>query len=158
FRDSFSYLPEGSFGYGSYGGAGAQIGAGFGSIGGLPGGGFAGFFGGGQVAALGQIPRINNTSIAGITQALNRRSSLTLAGAFSIVHFSDNSQGFINSQQVSGQAGYNYEISRKNQIALIYGYQSFRYPAAIGVNFKSQVVNVLFGHRISGRMDLVLGG
>jgi hypothetical protein len=158
FRDSFSYLPEGSFGYGSYGGTGLTLGTGFGGIGtGLPGGGLGAFFGGGQFAALGQIPRINNTSVVDITQALSRRSAVTLAGAFSIVHFSDNPQGFINSQQVSGQAGYSYEISRKNQVALVYGYQAFRYPAAVGLNFNSHVINVLFGHRISGRMDLVLG-
>lgn len=159
FRDSFSYLPEGSFGYGAYGGTGATSGTGFGGIGGgLPGGGFGGFFGGGQFGALGQVPRINNTSILDVVQALSRRSALTVAGAFSLVHFSDNSLGFINSQQVSGQAGYSYEISRKNQIAVLYGYQAFRYPAAVGVNFNSHLINVLFSRRISGRMDLVLGG
>jgi hypothetical protein len=159
FRDSFSYLPEGSFGYGAYGGTGAASGTGFGGVGGgLPGGGFSGFFGGGQFGAIGQVPRVNNTSIVDVVQALSRRSSLTLAGAFSLVHFSDNPQGFINSQQVSGQAGYSYQISRKDQVALLYGYQAFRYPAAVGVNFNSHVINVLFSRRISGRMDLVLGG
>jgi len=109
FRDSFSYLPEGSFGYGAYGGTGAASGTGFGGVGGgLPGGGFSGFFGGGQFGAIGQVPRVNNTSIVDVVQALSRRSSLTLAGAFSLVHFSDNPQGFINSQQVSGQAGYSH--------------------------------------------------
>src|SRR5205823_4934463 len=62
-RDSFSYLPEGSFGYGSYGGAGNYLG--LGGIGNTtPGGGIGGtefnFFGPGQFASIGQQPRINN--------------------------------------------------------------------------------------------------
>src|SRR5689334_16016402 len=96
FRDSFSYLPEGSFGFGSYGGTGVALNSGYGiGGGGLPGGGFGGFFGGVQSGGVGQIPRIDNTSIVDVTQALSRRSALTLAGSFGVVHFTDNSQGFI---------------------------------------------------------------
>jgi hypothetical protein len=65
---------------------------------------------------------------------------------------------FLNSQQSSGQAGYNYQISRSDQIGLLYGYQSFHFPTSIAGDFRTQVFHVLYGHRISGRMDLVLGG
>src|SRR6266849_10009582 len=63
-RDSFSYLPEGSFGGGAFGGAaGAQLGAGGIGNGFLGGGVFGrsnlGFFGGGQFGSLGQEPRIS---------------------------------------------------------------------------------------------------
>src|SRR5438874_1617743 len=53
-RDSFSYLPEGAFGYGSYGGSGALGGVGGGGLGGVGGGlgigsvGGSTFFGPGQ--------------------------------------------------------------------------------------------------------------
>src|SRR5947199_5819400 len=68
-RDSFSYLPEGMFGFGSFGGAGALPGLG---IGGSPlGGGLGNFFGPGQFASLQQQPRLTNVSLAEIRQSLS---------------------------------------------------------------------------------------
>jgi hypothetical protein len=156
-RDSFSYLPEGLFGYGSYGGVGGI--AGLGAIGGgIVGGGLNGFFGPGQFGSLGQEPRITNVAIADVTQSLSPRSSVTAAGSYGLVHFVDSDSGFINSRQTVAQVGYDYQISRKDQVGLIYGYQAFRYPAEVGTDFHSHIINVLYGHRVSGRMDLVLGG
>jgi hypothetical protein len=156
-RDSFSYFPEGSFGYGAYGGAG--------SIGGLSGGGLAGgglggstFFGSGQFASIGQTPRISNTALGQVTESLSPRASVTMTGSYGLVHYLDNTLGFINSRQIAAQAGYNYELNRKDQVALVYGYQSFQYPSSFGADFNSHVINVLYGHRVSGRMDVVLGG
>src|SRR5207302_1896650 len=81
-------LPEGMFGFGSYGGAGALPGLGIG--GGSLGGGFGNFFGPGQFAALQQQPRLTNVSLADITQALSPRSKVTIAGSYGLVHFIDN--------------------------------------------------------------------
>src|SRR5213593_3356187 len=127
-RDSFSYLPEGMFGFGSYGGAGALPGLGIG--GGSLGGGFGNFFGPGQFAALQQQPRLTNVSLAEIRQSLSPRSKVTLAGSYGLVHFIDNSFGFVNSRQVGAQAGYNYLLSRRDQVGVAYGYQAFRYPGS----------------------------
>jgi len=163
-RDSFSYLPEGMFGFGSFGGAGALSGIG----GGFLGGGLGNFFGPGQFASLQQQPRLTNVSVADITQAFSPRSTVTVAGSYGLVHFIDNSFGFINSRQVAAQAAYNYLLSRKDQVGLAYGYQAFRYPGGTGTqpgslvpvalpHFNTHLVNLLYGRRISGRMDLVLG-
>ena len=160
-RDSFSYFPEGSFGYGAYGGAGTVGGlGGIGGGGGLAGGGLGGstFFGSGQFASIGQTPRISNTALAQVTESLNPRSSVTMTGSYGLVHYLDNTLGFINSRQIAAQVGYNYQLNRSDQVALVYGYQSFRYPSSFGSNFNSHVINALYGHRISGRMDVVLGG
>jgi hypothetical protein len=83
---------------------------------------------------------------------------VTAAGSYGLVHFTDSTQGFINSQQAGGQAGYNYSISRKDQIAVTYGFQSFHFPGEVGAdNFTTQVVQGMYGHRVSGRMDFVIG-
>jgi hypothetical protein len=156
-RDSFSYLPEGLFGYGSYGGVGGM--SGLGAIGGgIVGGGLNGFFGPGQLASFGHEPRITNVALADVAQSLSPRSFVTAAGSYGVVHFINNDSGFINSRQFVAQGGYDYQISRKDQVGLVYGYQEFRYPTEVGADFHSHVVNVLYGHRISGRLDLVLGG
>jgi hypothetical protein len=161
-RDSFSYLPEGSFGYGSYGGSsGFQLGlGGLGEGMGILGTGFLGHTGlsSQQIGSLGQEPRITNSAIVDVVQGLSPRSSVTAAGAYEIVHFTGDSQGFINSRQAAAQAGYSHSVSKKNQVALSYGFQSFHFPSEAGAeNVTSHVVQAMFGHRVSGRMDLVMG-
>ena len=160
-RESFSYLPEGSFGYGSYAGSGGyQLGlGGIGGVGGgITAGPLAGFFGGGQFGSLGQTPRITDMTLGEFSENLSPRSSVTLAGSYGLVHFTDDAAGFINSRQISGQAGYNYQINRRDQLSIVYGYQGFRYPNLAGESFTTNLWNVLYGHRISGRLDLVVGG
>jgi hypothetical protein len=158
-RDTFSYLPEGSFGYGTYGGSGAyQAGLGGGTGGGIAGGVLNGIFGPGQFGSLGQQPRITNSAIVDVTESLTPRSSFTVAGGYGLVHFTGgNTGGLINSRQTSAQAGYNYQLNRKDQIAFVYGFQDFQYPNIPGSSFTTHTGHVLYGHRISGRMDLLLG-
>ena len=163
-RDSFSYLPEGSFGYGSYGGAGGfQLGlGGLGQgMGGMMGSGFGGHYGvlgSQQLGSLGQAPRITNVALVDVVQGLSPRSSVTAAGSFGLVHFTDSTEGFINSRQAGAQAGYSYQLSKKNQIAFSYGFQSFHFPAEVGSDdVTAHVVQAMYGHRVSGRMDLIVG-
>jgi hypothetical protein len=159
-RDDFSYLPEGAFGAGSFGGVGGL--GGMGSGGGITSG-VEEFFGPGQLGSLGQAPRITNVSIVHVAQSLSRRTSLTLTGSYGLVHYTDNTAlvngiSLLDSRQTSAQAGYNYQLNRKDQIALVYGFQEFRYPGPVGSSFTTQLINALYGHRISGRLDFVIGG
>lgn len=158
-RDEFSYLPEGAFGYGAYGESGAyNLGlGGLGYIGGAVGQGLGGIFTLGEFGALGQAPRYSNISILDLEQGLSKRSSLTLAAGYGLIRFTGNSPNFIDSNQITGQAGYDYQISRRSQIALVYGFQQFQYPNLPGSSFHTHVGQFLYGYRISGRLDLVLG-
>jgi hypothetical protein len=171
-RDAFSYLPEGSFGYGTFGGAGAyDTGLPFTGPGsGLSGGGFGsgGFFGGGTFGTLGQASRITNVALVEGIQALSPRSSVTLAGSYSLTHFTEDTTQVINgvpttlalidSHQISAQAAYNYQVSRHDQLGVLYGFQHFQYPEQLSGDFTAHLWQILYGHRISGRMDLTLGG
>jgi hypothetical protein len=152
-RDSFSYLPEGNFG-GAYGSAGS---AGAGSLGSTS---FGAFFGGSTLASFGLAPRIVNVSMADVEESLTPRSSVTAAGAYSFTHFygSDVTTGtpFLGVKQISAQAGYNHLVSAHTQVALVYGYQDFNYSVG-GTSFHSHVVQGMYGHRITGRMDFLLG-
>lgn len=152
-RDSFSYLPEGNFGA-SYGALGT---AGITSLGESA---FSSFFGGTQLGTLGLAPRILNLSLADLSESLTPKSAITATGGYSFTHFygSDQVSGtsFIGDSQVIAQAGYNRVLTSHTQVALVYGYQAFDFSIN-GTAFHSHVIQGMYGHRISGRMDLLLG-
>jgi hypothetical protein len=152
-RDSFSYLPEGNFG-GSYGSLGSQ---GIASLGNSA---FGGFFGGSSIGTLGLAPRILNLSLADISENLTPKSAITAAGGYAFTHFYGNDvatgASFIGSSQTSAQVGYNRILTSHTQIALAYGYQGFDF-SVLGTAFHSHIIQGMYGHRISGRMDLLLG-
>jgi hypothetical protein len=166
-RDSFNYLPEGTFGYGSYGGMG-----GFDSTGGLggvgPGSGIGGGLGGTTPPGFGGVgygtygvqPQVYNTTVVDVDQALSARSSVTLAGGYSIGHYLDQSSSpfpLFNYQQTTAQAGYDRLLNPRDQVAFSYAFQQFHYPEQSGVgSIEAHVFNVLYGHRITGRLNFVV--
>lgn len=158
-RDALSYLPEGSFTFGTYGGTPglgiANVGIGMGdSGGGLPG---SQSFGNGQLGSVGLIPRISNTAIADAVQSLTPRTAITVAGGFSNAHFFDDTHQLINSDQTTVQAGFSHLLNRHDQFGAIYGYQLFRFPQISGGQVQSHIVNLRWSHTISGRMSLLAG-
>ena len=152
-RDSFSYLPEGDFG-GAYGSTGSQ---GIGSLGGTA---FSSFWSGTAMGTLGLAPRMMNVSIADISENLTPKSAITVAGGYAFTHFYGNDvstgSAFIGSAQTSAQVGYNRQLTSHTQIALVYGYQGFDF-SVLGTAFHSHIIQAMYGHRISGRLDLLLG-
>ena len=157
-RDSFSYLPDGSFSVGTFGGVpgfGLATGGGTGSLGGgLPG---AHLFGSGALGSIGDIPRLANTAILDAVQAINPVSAITAAVGFSNAHFYDPTNTLLNSDQVTVEAGYSHLVSRHDQIGLIYAYQLFQFPEDTGGQFYNHIVNVRWKHHITGRMSLTAG-
>jgi hypothetical protein len=168
-RDSFSYLPEGAFGFGAYGGEGAYN-EGLGSLGagmlgaGAFGGQTSAFSGGGDIS-VGQVPRLTNLGLADIVEELTPKSSVTLAAGYGLVHFygdlnsvggTDENISFIGSSEFTAQAAYDRVLNPKDQVALIYGYQAFNF-STVDAAFHSNIVELMYGHRISGRMDFMIG-
>jgi hypothetical protein len=168
-RDSASYLPDGSFGFGAFGGAGGGgLGNSFGggglSEGNLGGGGGAGGgggfpgLGGETFGGVGNVPRLTNATIVDIHQSLSPRSAITLAGSYGILHFTSSAPDLIDTRQVSGQAGYNYTVSRRSTLGVMYGYRNFSFPEQGSGRFQTHLMHVLYGYQLSGRMSLLIGG
>jgi hypothetical protein len=171
-RDSFSYLPEGTFGFGAFGGSGAYS-LGLGSLGaGMLG---SSAFGSGSSAVLsqgslplGQVPRLTNLGLADIVENLSPKSSVTLAAGYGLTHFYGTlnedlggtttplNTSFIGSREFTGQLAYDRVLNPKDQVALSYGYQAFDFSTS-GTAFHSNVIQAMYGHRISGRMDFLIG-
>jgi hypothetical protein len=157
FRDSAEYLPEGTFGGSSFGGSLSGGGLGQGGLGQGTGGNRLGFFGQGVFGALGTSPHVSNLSVLEMVDTLSPRSSFTLSGGFRWLHFMNNAGGLLlDSQQTTAQAGYNYQINRRNKIALVYGFQHVLFPMAGTGSFESHVAHFVYGYQVSGRMDLTL--
>ena len=157
-RDSFSYLPEGTFGFGSVEGLGGVPGTVPGAGNGISGTNLGGTLGAGQFGSLGQQSRISNSAVVDVANSLTPLSSVTVAAGYGVIHFTGNPVGLINSHQLTFQAGYDHQISRKDQLALVYGFQRFDFPQVGNGSFDSHTVYLLYGHRLSGRLDLLMGG
>ena len=154
-RDSFSYLPEGSFSSGGAAGLGlASPGLGTG----IPGGGLPGtrFFGNGTFGAIGFEPRTGNTAIVDVVESLSPRSAVTVASGFSLSHFENGKARLINSEQWTFEGGYSHLLGRRDQVAFVYGFQDLLFPFSAGGDIHTNVAALRYGHTISGRMSLLL--
>ena len=169
-RDSFSYLPEGNFGFAAYGGSGAynsSLGSSLGSsmLGASAfGGQTSAFYGGGGVS-VGEVPRLTNQALADVVESLSPKSSVTLSAGYGIVHFYGNltsltgapaNVSFIGSSEETVQFGYDRTLNAKDQVAVSYGYQGFSFSTE-GTATHSHVLQALYAHRVSGRMDFTIG-
>ncbi|MGA9542561.1 MAG: hypothetical protein WBQ85_03280 [Candidatus Sulfotelmatobacter sp.] len=146
-KDSLYYVGKGDFAASSFGGAGAGV---------PPETGVSNFFGANQNGIV-QEAYITNTSVASIGEAFTPRSSAHLAGAYSITDYIGNTESLFNSRQVSGQGGYNYQLSRLAGIGAEYGYQRFEFPEGGVGDLVANSVQLVYQRSLSGRMDLVVG-
>jgi hypothetical protein len=69
-----------------------------------------------------------------------------------------NTNCYFNSQQTMGQLAYNHQISRHDQIALVYAYEQLHFPGTSAGCLNVNVWQMEYGHRISGKLNLVVGG
>jgi hypothetical protein len=154
FRDSFSDLHGGAS---SFGGASAYNLRFTEGAAGIPANADApDLFGAPLLGEPSQESYIANVSSAGLTEALTSRSSAFLAGTYSVTDYLGNTEPLINGRQASTQAGYNYQLTRRDQIGLEYGYRTFVFPESGANDIITNSVQFVYRYRLSGRMDLVL--
>lgn len=163
-RDAFSYLPDGAFYFGTFGGA-PGLGLASGTMGiGIQGGTLPGSLISPQLGSVSNIPRLANSAILDAVQALSARSAITVAGGYSNAHFYDSSNCanplnscLINSDEVTIEGGYSHLINRRDQIGVVYGFQLFQFPQTTGGEIYNHIINIRYSHLISGRLSLIVG-
>lgn len=152
-RDSFSDLPEGNFGS-PYGSMGSED---IGSLGNTP---FNTLFGGSIFGTLGLTPRIMNISLADVTENLTPKSAVTALAGYAFTHFYGNDTetggAFIGASQFSAEGGYDRILTPHTQVAVVYAYQGFDFSFS-GLAFHTHILQLMYGHRISGRLDFLIG-
>lgn len=152
FIDQFSYLPQSSFGFG---GATALAFPGITGTLAVPLPTLQNMFVPGQSIISTSGSRYSNAGAAQLTYATSRRGAITVAGVHGLLHFINS--GNINSDNEILNVAYNYAITRKDYIGVIYRFNAFHYagnPQALGDH--SYLAG--YGRRITGRLALNLAG
>ncbi len=152
FVDQFSYLPQSGFGFG--GTSGLAFPGIMGTLA-VPLPGLQSTYVPSQTILTTNGPRYSNASAVQLTFAVSPRGSITLAGVYGTLRFIDS--GNVNSDSEILSAGYNYAITRKDTMGLVYLFSAYRYPGdpqAIG----DHVGQFVYGRRITGRLALKLAG
>jgi hypothetical protein len=139
--EQLSYLPESSFGFAGTAGAGIP---GVGSGVGLG----TGFTPGESILA----PRgqnLSSTTAVEYDYKLSPRASLTFVGSYAMLHYFENDLADFG--DTNFQAGYNYQLTKKDTIAVSYLFGAYRYQdenQSINLN----TIQGSYGRRITGRL------
>jgi hypothetical protein len=150
FIDQFSYLPQAQFGFGASStlatpGVGGSLGPSLQVL--QPN------YQPSQSIFSAAGPRYSNSITTQIAYAVSPRGSVTFAGSYDILRFVE--AGNIDSNETIFNAGYNYSLSTKDTIGLLYRFSEFRYfgsPQAI----EDHVAQAAYGRKVTGRLALQL--
>jgi len=140
FFDSLNYLPESSFGFAGLGG----------NV--LPGGpplGLGNTFVPGQSLLTGYGQNLDNSFATELDTFLTPRTSLTFVGAYSLLHYFDSD--LLDYKNFSFRGGYNYQVTRKDTLAMFYTFSGFRY-SNFNQSIDDHTVQVSYGRRVTGRL------
>jgi hypothetical protein len=97
--------------------------------------------------------RYSNSATTELATYLSPRSTLTFSASYGILRFVD--QGNIASNDKIGSLGYDYQVSQRDTIGILYRYTGYSYigdPQKIG----DHVAQLAYGRKITGRAALQL--
>ncbi len=114
-----------------------------------------------QTIFTSRAARLSNTAVGEVQYGLNPRSSITATGSYGILHFLGSD--FINSNNAVFQTGYNHELTKRDTLALTYGFSRFwlgctallQQPCTARV-IHDHTVQLGYGRRVTGRLALQL--
>jgi hypothetical protein len=150
--DRFSYLPESEFGFG----IGTNLGvAGVGGSLGTTVAGLSNSIVPNQSIFSGIGPVYSNTGVLQATYAISPRSSVTMAGSYGILRFVD--PGNFDQDTVLGSLGYNYALSPKDAVGVVYRFIAYHYQG-LDQAFGDHYVALAYSRKITGRLALQLYG
>jgi hypothetical protein len=138
--EQLAYLPESSFGFAGAAGAG------------LPGSGSLGLGNGftpGQSILTPRGQNLTSSTAIEYDNKLTPRASLTFVGGYSLLHYFEND--LANYGGVNFQAGYNYQLTRKDTIAVSYLFNGIRYNN-LNQSINANTIQGSYGRRVTGRL------
>lgn len=143
--DQLNYLPQASLGFGGVGGL-PLVGGGLTGLG-------PGFTDGGSILT-GQGQNLANSTVVQLQTFLTPRSSITMSGGYSLLHYFGNN--LVDSGDITFQGGYNYQLTRHDTMAVVYGFSDFRYNS-LNQSIYTHTVQGSYGRRVTGRLAFQFG-
>ena len=138
--EQLAYLPESSFGFS--GTAGATL-PGSGGINLGPG------FTPGQSLLTPRGQSLSSSTAVEYDYRLTARTSFTVLGSYALLHYSED--GLADYGDASFQAGYNYQLTRKDTIAVSYLFNAIRYSNE-NQSINANTIQGVYGRRVTGRL------
>ncbi|HXW56407.1 MAG TPA: hypothetical protein VEJ67_11700 [Candidatus Cybelea sp.] len=92
---------------------------------------------------------IANSDIVQINTNITGRSSLTMIGGYSLLHFFEGS--LLDSNEPTAQIGYNYQLTRRDTVALLYNFADYQYTG-LHQSITTNRADLSYGRRVTGRM------
>jgi hypothetical protein len=157
--DQATYSPESMLGTGGVGGAGGVSLAGIGSTStGLQ----SGFLNGQSILTGETGQNLSNASILQLNTFVTPRSSFTMVGGYSLLHFFGNN--LVDSGEIMFQGGYNYRLSEHDTLALMYAFNQLSFGnsgqltatnlAGASQSFDTHSAEASFGRQVTGRLAI----
>ncbi len=97
----------------------------------------------------GEAMRYRESLLAQVQYSFSRKSSVTIAESFGLLHF--NVPGFQNSEMLDVQAGYDYQLDTRNSIAILASYGRIFYTGT-GRYTTDYAGALAYGRRITGKL------
>jgi hypothetical protein len=144
--EQLNYLPESSLGFAGTSGSG------------IPG--LGGTTGVGSGYTPGQsllVPRGQNITESTAVEwdyKLTPRASITAVGSYMLLHYFDND--LANYGDASFQAGYNYQLTKFDTVAVSYQFSAIRY-SNLGQSINSSTVQGVYSRRVTGKLGFQIG-
>ncbi|MGD0966011.1 MAG: hypothetical protein ABSA57_19175 [Candidatus Acidiferrales bacterium] len=151
FLDQLDYLPESSYGFGGVPGV-TVPGTGTLSNGSL---GLGTAYVPGQSILTGEGQSLTNSFVTQINTLLTPRSSFTLVGGYSLLDYFD--ENLLNAGIVTASAGYSYQWTRKDTVAVSYSFSAIRY-SNFDQPINTNIVEVSYGRRVTGKLAFQISG
>ena len=150
--DETTYLSESPFGFGGVGGLGFLGGISQTAPGGALGGSLP-FLNTGltpsETIPTANVPRLSNTAVFQVGYQISPRSSWTAATSYGLLQFFG--AGYIKSNSVLFQTGYNYQLSPVSTIGVLYQFDTFGF-ANLAPRIYDHLVELSYGRQITGRL------
>ncbi|MGH9681093.1 MAG: hypothetical protein ACRD4Y_14190 [Candidatus Acidiferrales bacterium] len=109
----------------------------------------------GETIENGTVMRYMNAALGQAEYSFSRRSVLTVAGSYGLLHFT--TPGFVDSHMLNTQAGYDYMLDPFDSIGFIAGYGKISFVGTSGAT-SNYLGALAFGRKITGRLAFQVGG
>ena len=83
--------------------------------------------------------------------SFSRRTAVSFSGSYGLLHFTNS--GYISSQMLNVQAGYNYMLDPKDTVAVLGGFSKIDF-SGLSTSTTGYTAGVAYGRKVTGRLAL----